>query len=84
MFQPCTLTTSNLVSIVYFYIAYLLNPSIRLLLLSNVLLGRVSNSCPASSAIDIRTVAAQDYPSTWSSPFSIPEYPKTYRVLVDF
>ena len=64
MFQPRTLTTPDLGSIAYCYIAYLLNPPHPLLLLFNVPPGRGYHSCPDSSAIDVRPVAARDHPHT--------------------
>ena len=53
VFQPLTLTTPDLASVAYCYIAYLLNPPHPLFLPSDVHPGEAAHSCPAAPAIDV-------------------------------
>ena len=53
VFQPRTLTTPDLGSITYYYIAYLLNLTRPLFLPYDVLPGEEAHSCPVSPAIDM-------------------------------
>ena len=53
MFQPRTLTTPDLGSVDYCYIAYVLNPPHPLFLPSDVRPGEAAHSYPAAPAIDL-------------------------------
>ena len=53
MFQPRALTTPDLDSVAYFYMAYLLNPPHPLFLPSNFRQGEEAHSCPTTPAINL-------------------------------
>ena len=53
IFQPRTLTTPDLGSVAYCYIAYLLNPSHPLFLPYDVCPGEAAHSCPTAPVIDV-------------------------------
>ena len=81
IFQKHIFTTPYLVSVVYGYIAYLLNPAHTLLLPSDVFPGGSAHSSPPFPAIDVRRVVAWTYPPTLASPVSVPSHQKTFTCL---